>query len=243
MSSSIMSKTSFGKRLIFAPFEIHVQHLGKELWRNALTVPRYHFLSNHFHHTMKSREYCCCAIPMVNAGIYATLIEQVVAGVLAGALAFSSPPSTSQDYPMQVMNLAAFSRRCCTTFVFCAVAWDYLLRCGSNSISWFYWCCQGAQHSTSRSFRMLSQAKEKPILYRRYVTLHGIIICVAFATAAVWVIISATRHSTASSNCMQRFFPDSSLQSQGQTLCNIFPWVDVGIMAGLWVLLAFFQVW
>jgi len=90
---------------------------------------------------------------------------------------------------------------------------------------------------------MLSQAKEKPILYRRYVTLHGIIICVVFAIAAVWVIVSATRHSTASLSCMQRFFSDDSLQSQGQTLCNIFSWVDVGIMAGLWVLLAIFQVW
>jgi len=85
---------------------------------------------------------------MVNAGIYATLIEQLVAGVLIGALAFSTPPSTSQDqtYPIQVKNLTAFSRRRCTTFIFCVVAWDYLLRCGGSSISWFYWCCQGAQH-------------------------------------------------------------------------------------------------
>jgi len=181
---------------------------------------------------------------MVNAGIYATLIEQLVAGVLIGALAFSTPPSTSQDqtYPIQVKNLTAFSRRRCTTFIFCVVAWDYLLCRGGSSISWFYWCCQGAQHPVSRPFRMLSQEKEKSILYRRYVTLHGIIICVAFAIAAVWVIVSATRHSTASSNCMQQFFPDDSLQSQGQTLCNIFPWVDVGIMAALWVLLAIFQV-
>ena len=94
----------------------------------------------------------------------------------------------------------------------------------------------------TRPLRMLSYAKEKPILYRRYVTLHGIIICAAFAIAAVWVIVSATRHSTASSNCIQRFFSDGSLQSQGQTLCDIFSWVDVGIMAGLWVLLAIFQV-
>jgi len=90
---------------------------------------------------------------------------------------------------------------------------------------------------------MLSQVKEKPILYRRYVTLHGIIICVAFAIAAVWVVVSAVHHSTASSNCIQRFFSDDSLQSQGQTLCDIFSWVDVGIMGGLWILLAIFQVW
>jgi len=80
---------------------------------------------------------------MFNAGIYATLIEQLVAGVLIGALAFSTPPSTSQDqnYPMQVMNTTIFSRRCCSTFIFCVVARDYLFRCGGSSISWFYWCC------------------------------------------------------------------------------------------------------
>ena len=50
---------------------------------------------------MKPREYCCCAIPMVNAGIYATLIEQWVASVLVGVLAIGTPPSMSQDqnYP------------------------------------------------------------------------------------------------------------------------------------------------
>ena len=31
ISSSLLLMTSSGKRLIFAPLEIHVQHLGKEL--------------------------------------------------------------------------------------------------------------------------------------------------------------------------------------------------------------------
>jgi hypothetical protein len=79
-------------------------------------------------------------------------------------------------------------------------------------------------------------------MYRRYVTLHGMALCAAFALAAVWAIISATRHSTALSNCLQEFFSDEALQSEGQTLCDIFSWVDVGIMGGLWVLLAILQV-
>ncbi len=84
--------------------------------------------------------------------------------------------------------------------------------------------------------------KEKPILYRRYVTLHGIILCAALAIAAAWIILSAARHSTATSNCLQRFFTEESLQDQGQRLCDIFSWVDVGIMGGLWLLLAIVQV-
>jgi len=84
-------------------------------------------------------------------------------------------------------------------------------------------------------------AKEKPILYRRYATLHGIVLGSALAIGAAWIIVSAARHSTATSNCVQKFFSDDSLKSQGQRLCEIFSWVDVGIMGGLWALLAILQ--
>lgn len=72
------------------------------------------------------------------------------------------------------------------------------------------------------------------------------LILAAFAIAAAWTIISASRHSTAQSNCLTTFFGASSsdtvLKSEGDILCNIFPWVDVGIMGGLWVLLAIVHV-
>lgn len=45
---------------------------------------------------MKPREYCCCAIPITNAGIYATLLEQIALGVLVGALSFATTPSANQ---------------------------------------------------------------------------------------------------------------------------------------------------
>ena len=44
---------------------------------------------------MKPREYCCCAIPLVNAGIFSVLVEQLVAGVIAGTLALATPSSMS----------------------------------------------------------------------------------------------------------------------------------------------------
>jgi hypothetical protein len=64
----------------------------------------------------------------------------------------------------------------------------------------------------------------------------------AFSIAIVWVILSATRHSTAQSNCLKNFFNNDNTNSEGKTLCNIFPWVDVGVMGGLWVILAILQV-
>ncbi len=56
--------------------------------------------------------------------------------------------------------------------------------------------------------------------------------------------MSATRHSTAKAQCLLNFFSDASgaSSSEGDTLCNIFPWVDVGIMGGLWVILAALHV-
>lgn len=79
-------------------------------------------------------------------------------------------------------------------------------------------------------------------MYRRYTTLHLLLTLAAFSVAAVWIALSAARHSTAMADCQARFFANTSEPSEGNTLCNIFPWVDVGLMSGLWVLLAVAQV-
>ena len=42
---------------------------------------------------MKPREYCCCEIPVVYAGIYTALVEQLVLGIVAGTLAIATPSS------------------------------------------------------------------------------------------------------------------------------------------------------
>lgn len=78
-------------------------------------------------------------------------------------------------------------------------------------------------------------------MYRRYTTLHLLITVAAFSIAAVWIAISAARHKQAKAQCETDFFPTNS-ESEGGTLCNIFPWVDIGLMGGLWVLLAIVQV-
>jgi hypothetical protein len=44
---------------------------------------------------MKPRDYCCCAIPVVNFGIYLTLTEQFVLGIVAGTLSVATPGSNT----------------------------------------------------------------------------------------------------------------------------------------------------
>ena len=84
--------------------------------------------------------------------------------------------------------------------------------------------------------------QERPIFYRRYTTLHLLVTVAAFSVAAVWIALSAARHSEAKSKCDTRFFSNTDEPSEADTLCNIFPWVDIGLMGGLWVLLFIAQV-
>jgi len=57
-------------------------------------------------------------------------------------------------------------------------------------------------------------------------------------------VISASRHSAAKADCLNRFFPEETPgEGEGETMCEIFPWVDVGIMGALWVLLGIMQTY
>jgi hypothetical protein len=88
--------------------------------------------------------------------------------------------------------------------------------------------------------------KEKHTLFRRYAQLNSLITLVAFAIAAAWVIVSASRHSTAVTNCEKKYYPtvaNGSNTTEGQTVCDIITWIDVGLMAGAWVFFALVQAY
>jgi len=161
---------------------------------------------------MKPREYCCCAIPVINAGVYFTIVTQFVVALVVGVLSVATPHIVGAATPSFAALILA---------IICFVV-------------------AGIQ-----VLGFIGVAMEKPILFRRYTTLHAIGTLGAFAVAAAWEIISATRHSSAQSKCISDFFSggDSTIASEGQILCNVFPWVDVGIMAGLWVVLALLHIY
>ncbi|KAI8981290.1 hypothetical protein BD414DRAFT_420034 [Trametes punicea] len=161
---------------------------------------------------MKPRDYCCCAIPVVYAGIYIALLEQLALGVIAGTLAVATPSIVGASTP-------SFAK-----WIFAIV------------------CYIGA---AIQILGFVAVRQERPIFYRRYVTLHLLVTVAAFAVAAAWIILSAVHHNQAENKCLSDFFGGtvSANNSEGQTLCNIFPWADVGIMAGLWVLLAIMQTY
>jgi len=85
----------------------------------------------------------------------------------------------------------------------------------------------------------------KPVTFRRYLTLHILTTTAAFSIALIWIIMSATCHSTAQPRCESKFFPNAPntpTSSEGQIICNIVPWIHVGVNGGLWILLACVQV-
>lgn len=85
--------------------------------------------------------------------------------------------------------------------------------------------------------------QERGILFRRYLTLHVFVTLGAFVVAGVMIGLSAGHHDDAQKKCISRFFTaQSTSTSLADTLCDIFPWVDVGVMGGLWLLLAVSQV-
>ncbi|KAH8119718.1 hypothetical protein DFH11DRAFT_1499159 [Phellopilus nigrolimitatus] len=163
---------------------------------------------------MKPRDYCCCAIPVMNAGIYATLLEQFVLGLLVAVLALATPSIVGASVPGFAAIILAI-----ICFVGCGV----------------------------QVFGFLG---EKAVMFRRYTTLHIMITIAAFAVSLTWIIISAAKHSTAVTDCETEFFSATATGSsstptfdEGGTLCNIFTWVDVGLMGGLWVILAIMQLY
>jgi len=83
-------------------------------------------------------------------------------------------------------------------------------------------------------------SKEKTVTFRRYVTLHSLVTSAGFAVAAAWIIMSATRHGTATARCLAKFFSGED-SGEGQALCDIFTWATVGIMGGIWLVLAIMQ--
>ncbi|KAG8782930.1 hypothetical protein FRC12_020304 [Ceratobasidium sp. 428] len=58
---------------------------------------------------MKLHEYCCCAIPILNVGIYTVLGEQFVLGVVAGTLSIATPFIVGASVPGVAPWLLAIS--------------------------------------------------------------------------------------------------------------------------------------
>jgi hypothetical protein len=89
---------------------------------------------------------------------------------------------------------------------------------------------------------------ERTSLYRTYIRVNLILTLVTIVVTLAFFAVAAARHSTALTNCVANYgnLPAGSsttrLQDAGQTICNIFIWVQVGCMGLLIVLIGLTQV-
>lgn len=89
------------------------------------------------------------------------------------------------------------------------------------------------------------------------VAVNSVAIALAFVLALVWIILSAVRHSAATTHCVDQFITNSDANTttstdgslvkvsadtvNGHTLCSIFTWVQLGVMGGLWIALVILE--
>lgn len=216
------------------------------------------------------KEYCCCAIPLLNAGIYITLTEQFVVAVTAGILTLVTPPRMFHYFLFGESTIEPFASVVGTSFpsfvptvfaVLCFVA-------AAAQVFGFMGVFKVCLGHKLRALSFTFLVQESTIIFRRYTTLHLFTLTAVFSFAAVFIGISASKHSTAAANCITNFFPvdaryvsisfialhlylrpDSTTataltgsDSEGKLLCDIFTWVGVGTLGGLWLVLAIFHV-
>jgi len=162
-------------------------------------------------------EYCCCAIPLVNTGIYLALITNLVLGITAGVLALATPSIVGAAVPsftawifailafvtggIQGLGLLAvykeksiLYRRFTTLHCMLTLA---LFAVAAVFIGW-----SGGKHSKAAAD---CQTDFFP------------------SQATSSSLVNTTK--------------------EGEILCNIFAWVTFGVMAGLWFVLGLFEVY
>jgi len=122
---------------------------------------------------MPAREYCCCAIPIVTAGIYAVLLEQLAFGIVAGTLSVATSSSRFRRSEADTL-LRSFteaycfcSRRCRHTRCIQMDLHHSLLYRGSDSSIGFHRRWKGEQTVHPQAFRSTGQNVERPPLLRK----------------------------------------------------------------------------
>lgn len=125
---------------------------GSACWAKSFFIPSL---------IMKAREYCCCAIPLVNAGIYITLIEHTFVSLLVGILSVATPSSEYYNfgylrsicwlYKFQVVGAStpSFASALLAVFCFVVTAVQPLGFIGVTKVGSIYFTWQAIDNVTS----------------------------------------------------------------------------------------------
>ncbi|WWC68093.1 uncharacterized protein I206_102014 [Kwoniella pini CBS 10737] len=162
-------------------------------------------------------KYCCCAVPLVNAGIYIVLSEQALLSLAIGIVVFATPDVVGASFP--AIGGIIFAILC---FVIAAV----------QPIGFI-----GVLREKTSTFKVYSLINALAIL--------AALICAAalIITSALQHNKAVSKCETKffSDSSSTSSTANETLASEGQALCSAFAWADVGIMGALWVILLVVQ--
>ncbi|SCZ97989.1 BZ3500_MvSof-1268-A1-R1_Chr7-3g09661 [Microbotryum saponariae] len=85
--------------------------------------------------------------------------------------------------------------------------------------------------------------RERPSLYRQYALWNMLAVLLALGVALAFIILSCVRHSTALASCEGLFATATTTVAQNSAVCNIWMWVQVGLMGLLWIIVAIAEVY
>ncbi|KAM0746571.1 hypothetical protein T439DRAFT_329677 [Meredithblackwellia eburnea MCA 4105] len=92
--------------------------------------------------------------------------------------------------------------------------------------------------AAAQVFGFLGVYREKPKLFKTYARVNAGLVSITLLVAVAFIGLSAARHSTAVTKCQSTFSSQSSSGvKSGSQICNIWTWVQVGIMGLLWIII------
>ncbi|CAD6938538.1 unnamed protein product [Tilletia controversa] len=176
-------------------------------------------------------DFCCFALPLVNVGAYAILLETAVVALCLVILATATP------FIVALMGNSTLS----------SLAKIILVVLGVVMLVW-------------QLLGVVAVQRQSPKTYRLYLRINTILTLAVIAVCAAFLAIAAARHQPAVDACAAYFGSVSSttssstisnvvsstannLANTSRTICNAFIWVQIGAMAGLVVLLGLTQLY
>ncbi|GAA6029828.1 hypothetical protein JCM8097_001067 [Rhodosporidiobolus ruineniae] len=84
--------------------------------------------------------------------------------------------------------------------------------------------------------------RERPKLFKTYSRFNALLVACALLLALALIIISAAKHSTAVDSCTRLFSADDA-DTSADSICNIWTWIQIGIMGLLFVIVALCELY
>ncbi|KAK0522620.1 hypothetical protein OC834_006219 [Tilletia horrida] len=176
-------------------------------------------------------DFCCFALPLVNFGAYAILLENAFVALCIIVLAAGTPSIVAL---MGGATPAGLAKILLLVLALVVLLWQL--------------------------FGVVAVRRQSTRTYRLYLRINTILTLAIIGVSAAFLAIGAARHSTAVEACVANFgsvgtttstsaisntlsSTANSVADTGNTICNAFVWVQVGAMAGLIVLLGLTQLY